>query len=90
MGSKVLAGTVKTKNRKSVIHTGMLRTLEQTTEKGKTMNNPYWEVRRDGVPLASDPKPTMPDAKQRKSMREGGCKIYVEGKLFREGKNVAP
>ena len=46
----------------------------------------YWEVRRDGAPLASGPKSTMPDAKQRKSMREGGCKIYVEGKLFREAK----
>lgn len=46
----------------------------------------YWEVRRDGVPLASGPKSTMPDAEQRKSMREGGCKIYVEGKLFREAK----
>ena len=50
----------------------------------------YWEVRRDGVPLAGGPKSTMPDAQQRKSMREGGCKIYVEGKLFREAKNVAP
>ena len=50
----------------------------------------YWEVRRDGVPLAGGPKSTMPDAKQRKSLREGGCKIYVEGKLFREAKNVAP
>ncbi len=36
--SKVCAGTVKTKNRKSAIHTGMLRVLEQTAEKGKTMN----------------------------------------------------
>ena len=26
----------------------------------------YWEVRRDGVPLAGGPKSTMPDAKQRK------------------------
>ena len=46
----------------------------------------YWEVRRDGVPLAGGPKSTMPDAAQRKSMREGGCKIYVEGKIFREEK----
>lgn len=46
----------------------------------------YWEVRRDGAPLAGGPKSTMPDAKQRKSLREGGCKIYVEGKLLREGK----
>ena len=47
---------------------------------------PYWQVRRGGVPLAGGPKSTMPDANQRKSLREGGCKIYVEGKLFREGK----
>ena len=46
----------------------------------------YWEVRRDGVPLAGGPKSTMPDAQQRKSMREGGCKIYVEGKIFKEAK----
>lgn len=46
----------------------------------------YWEVRRDGVTLAGGPKKTMPDAAQRKSMREGGCKIYVEGKIFREKK----
>ncbi len=57
------------------------------TEKGKPMDKKdYWEVRRDGVPLAGGPKSTMPDAKQRKSLREGGCKIYVEGKLFREVK----
>lgn len=35
--SKIRVGMVKTKNRKSVIHTGMLQALEQTTEKGKTM-----------------------------------------------------
>jgi hypothetical protein len=36
--SKVYAGMDKTKNRKSVIHTGMLRALEQTMEKGNTMS----------------------------------------------------
>ena len=46
----------------------------------------YWEVRRDGVPLARGAKSTIPDAAQRKSVREGGCKIYVEGRLFRKGK----
>lgn len=35
--NKVYVGTVKTKNRKSAIHTGMLRALDRTTEKGKTM-----------------------------------------------------
>jgi hypothetical protein len=47
----------------------------------------YWQVKRDGVPLAGGPKSTMPDAAQRKSMRQGGCKIYVEGKLFKEDKS---
>lgn len=46
----------------------------------------YLEVRRDGVPLAGGPKSTMPDAKQRKSLRDGGHKIYVDGKIFREEK----
>lgn len=54
-------------------------------EKGKTMDNKaYWEVRRDGVPLAGGTRSTMPDAQQRKSMRDGGCKIYVEGKIYKE------
>lgn len=35
--SKVRVGMVKTKNRKSVIHTGMHQVLEQATEKGRTM-----------------------------------------------------
>ena len=39
MVNKVYAGMVKTKNRKSVIHTGMLRVLEQKMEKGKTMTD---------------------------------------------------
>ena len=32
--NKVHVGMVKTKNRKNVIHTGMLRALEPTMEKG--------------------------------------------------------
>ena len=56
------------------------------TKKVITMEKDYWEVRRNNVPLAGGTKSTMPDAEMRKSMREGGCKIYVEGKLFREGK----
>ena len=48
----------------------------------------YWEVLRDGVPLAGGPKSTMPDLEQRKSMRAGGLKIYVEGKIFKEDKNA--
>lgn len=45
-----------------------------------------WEVRRDGVALCSGSMATMPDSLQRKSMREGGCKIYVDGKIFKEEK----
>ena len=50
------------------------------------MDKSYWEVRRGPDRLAHGPKSTMPDANQRKSLREGGYKIYVEGKLFREAK----
>ena len=50
----------------------------------KMKQEAYWEVRRDGVAMAGGTKSTMPDAQQRKSMREGGCKIYVEGKIFKE------
>lgn len=49
----------------------------------------YWEVRRNNVPLAGGPKSTMPNEKERKSLRDGGHKIYVEGKLFREDKKNA-
>ena len=53
----------------------------------KTMDDmPYWDVRRDGVPLAYGPKATMPTAEERKGMRSAGLKIYVEGKLYREDK----
>lgn len=53
----------------------------------KTTNDaPYWEVRRDGEPLAYGPKATMLTAEERKIMRAAGLKIYVEGKLYREEK----
>ena len=51
-------------------------------------DKPYWEVKRVGCPMASGPKSTMPDATQRKHIRDAGCKIYVEGKIFREAKNA--
>ena len=50
------------------------------------MDKSYLEVRWGHGRLAHGPKSTMPDANQRKSLRDGGCKIYVEGKLFREVK----
>ena len=37
MANKIHVVMDRTKNPKSVIHTGMLRALKQTTEKGKTM-----------------------------------------------------
>lgn len=45
---------------------------------------PYWEVRRDGVPLAYGPKMSLPTAPERKALRHGGHKVYVEGKLFND------
>lgn len=50
------------------------------------MGKAYWESRRDGVTVAFGPKSTFPAADERKSLRAGGHKIYVEGKLFREEK----
>lgn len=50
------------------------------------MDKSYWEARRDGVTLGHGPKATFPNAEERKTLRAGGLKIYVEGKLFREGK----
>jgi hypothetical protein len=46
----------------------------------------YWEARRDGVVISHGPKKTMPSVEERKRLRAGGLKIYVEGKLYREGK----
>lgn len=52
------------------------------------MNDYYWEVRRDGIIIAHGSKSTMPQLAERQSMRSAGMKIYVEGKIFREVKNV--
>ena len=50
------------------------------------MEKTYWEVRRNGVPLCGGPKSTMPCAEERKLLRDGGLKLYVDGKIFREDK----
>lgn len=46
----------------------------------------YWEARRDGAVIGHGPKSTFPNEEERKLLRAGGLKIYVEGKLYREGK----
>jgi len=51
------------------------------------MDKPYWQVCREKEVLAYGQKETMPSQGQRKSMREAGLKIYVEGKVFREKVN---
>ena len=50
------------------------------------MSKTYWEARRDGMTVAHGPRSTFPDAVERKQLRSGGLKIYVEGKLYREEK----
>lgn len=50
------------------------------------MKESYWEARRDGVTVAHGPKSTFPDAAERKQLRSGGLRVYVEGKFFREEK----
>ena len=50
--NKVHAGMGRTKNRKSVIHTGMLRVLEQTAEKGEPMREKLIEMlKHDNCPV---------------------------------------
>ena len=44
MVNKVHVGMGKTKNRKSAIHIGTLRTLEQMTEKGEPMTEKQAEI----------------------------------------------
>lgn len=46
----------------------------------------YWGVRREGVTMAWGSKDSFPNEEERKNLRAGGHKIYLEGKLFREGK----
>lgn len=56
MANEVHVGMGRTKNQKSVIHTGMLRVLEQTTEKGKTMRliNPERLIEDKGFFIEDD------------------------------------
>ena len=61
----------------------MSRQKKKKSEEGSA---PYWEARRDGERIAHGPKKTMPSAEERKLIRLGGMKLYVEGKLYREGK----
>ena len=49
----------------------------------------YWQTKRDGEIIAHGPKETFPDAGQRRVFRADGYKIYVEGKLYQEGKKTA-
>lgn len=44
----------------------------------------YWQVKRDGVVIAHGPKDTFPSAEERKAIRSGGHKIYVDGRIYKE------
>lgn len=45
-----------------------------------------WQVKKDGVLMASGPMSTMyPDAVVR-SMIRAGYKVYVDGKIYKPGK----
>jgi hypothetical protein len=43
-------------------------------------------IKQNGVPKCSGPMATFPDPVLRKQLKAGGCKIYVDGKLWREAK----
>lgn len=49
-----------------------------------------WEVRKDGRAYAGGPITTLPDLQQRRSMRNAGYQIYVDGKIYRERGAAAP
>ena len=68
--NKVHAGMVKTKNQKSVTHTGMLRALEPTMEKGKTVKQ---VVSKDGITYCVTSVPYPPEIV--KSMKKAGYKV---------------
>lgn len=54
-----------------------------TMEKGQ-----LFEVRRDGNTLAQTEYPECyPDRERRDQLRKAGYKLYLGGKVFREGKN---
>lgn len=44
-----------------------------------------WEVRRDGVVVCWGSAESFPSAKERKTLRAHGHKIFVDGKLYKEG-----
>lgn len=60
--------------------------MSKQTKKSEHEAKPYWENRRDGEVIAYGPKETMPTAAERKDMRLGGLKLYVNGKIYREDK----
>lgn len=60
--------------------------VREDSEKVCAHMDDYWAVKRGGEVICHGPKQTMPNAQERKLLREGGHKIYVEGKLYREGK----
>lgn len=41
------------------------------------------EIKREGKTMAT--YPGLPGKTTRDSMRHGGCRIYVDGKLYKEG-----
>lgn len=63
-----------------------ITSMEITPVHEEEMRQARLENEANGVPLAGGPKSTFPNAEERKSLRSGGLKIYVEGKLFREEK----
>lgn len=46
---------------------------------------PYWQVKRGAACLCHGPRETFPGASERKKLREGGHRILVEGRTWKEG-----
>lgn len=46
-----------------------------------------YQIKQDGIAKCGGPMTTFPNAAERASLKRGGCKIYVDGKLYKEGDN---
>lgn len=43
-----------------------------------------WQVKKNGVVYAYGPMSTFPDAAERKALRNGGYRVYLNNKPFKE------
>ena len=47
-----------------------------------------WQVKKNGVVYAHGPQSTFPNAAERKALRAGGYRIYLDNKPYKEEQNA--